>query len=201
MPKQTFYNLAEEKREKLMRAVYQELARVPFSEMSINRIVKEAEISRGSFYQYFEDKADLLSYLLSKHQTAIFGHARESLRAREGDLFAMCLDVFDFAHSHLAAERSHAFCENLFSDMRISAMLFSKQGGEGRLEELKPYIDRNKLDIRAAEDLVDMLELLFTLLGRAVAEAFYDPESFCAVRERYRARMTLLRRGMSVSKE
>ena len=48
MPTETFYNLPEEKRGRLVKAIYLELARVPFSEMSINRIIKEAQISRGS---------------------------------------------------------------------------------------------------------------------------------------------------------
>ena len=42
-----------------MNAIMHELMRVPFSEISINKIIHEANISRGSFYQYFNDKYDL----------------------------------------------------------------------------------------------------------------------------------------------
>ena len=53
MPTSTFFNLPPPKRERLLRAAVEEFSRKPFGEASINRIVQKAEISRGSFYQYF----------------------------------------------------------------------------------------------------------------------------------------------------
>ena len=49
MPSQTFYNLPPAKREKLLRAARAEFARVPYDQVSINRIVRAAGIPRGSF--------------------------------------------------------------------------------------------------------------------------------------------------------
>ena len=60
MIKQTFYNLPETKRERIYQAIKTEFDRVPLDKISINSIIKEANISRGSFYQYFESKEDLL---------------------------------------------------------------------------------------------------------------------------------------------
>ena len=65
MPTQRFFNLKEEKRRAIVRAAVHEFSRVPYSVASINQIIKEADISRGSFYTYFEDKDDLLQYLVS----------------------------------------------------------------------------------------------------------------------------------------
>ena len=65
MPTQTFFRLPEEKRERLTDAAWREFLAVSYAEASINRIVREAQIPRGSFYQYFEDKEDLFFYLLS----------------------------------------------------------------------------------------------------------------------------------------
>ena len=48
----------------ILEAAANEFARVPYSAASINQIIKEAEISRGSFYTYFEDKDDLMRYML-----------------------------------------------------------------------------------------------------------------------------------------
>jgi TetR/AcrR family transcriptional regulator len=58
MPKQTFYNLEKEKKDRLLEACFEEFSQYTFTESSINRIIKSAEISRGSFYQYFENKED-----------------------------------------------------------------------------------------------------------------------------------------------
>jgi AcrR family transcriptional regulator len=58
MPKQTFYNLEKDKKDRLLEACFEEFSQYTFTESSINRIIKSAEISRGSFYQYFENKED-----------------------------------------------------------------------------------------------------------------------------------------------
>lgn len=65
MPKQTFLNLPEEKRNAIVNAAIDEFAEYGFESASINRIVANSGISKGSFYQYFEDKRDVFMHLLS----------------------------------------------------------------------------------------------------------------------------------------
>ncbi|MDN6397966.1 MAG: TetR/AcrR family transcriptional regulator, partial [Alkalibacterium sp.] len=50
MPTQTFFNLSEEKRERLIAGAMKEFSAKPLNEASISNIVKNSEISRGSFY-------------------------------------------------------------------------------------------------------------------------------------------------------
>ena len=64
MPTQRFLKLKEEKKQAILEAAVHEFSRVPYSSASINQIIKEADISRGSFYTYFEDKDDLMRYML-----------------------------------------------------------------------------------------------------------------------------------------
>ena len=64
MPKQTFLNLPEEKRRSITNAAIDEFADYGFEVSSINRIVANSGISKGSFYQYFEDKMDVFKYLM-----------------------------------------------------------------------------------------------------------------------------------------
>jgi AcrR family transcriptional regulator len=65
MPKPTFLNLPEEKREKIISAAVDEFADYGFESASINRIVANSGIAKGSFYQYFENKMDVFMHLLS----------------------------------------------------------------------------------------------------------------------------------------
>ena len=37
-----------------------------YDDASINQMIQESDISRGSFYMYFHDKEDLYFYLLGK---------------------------------------------------------------------------------------------------------------------------------------
>ena len=66
MPTLTFDRLDPAKKERLMNALIDEFSQVPFSQASINRIIKEAGIPRGSFYQYFADKEDAYRTVLMR---------------------------------------------------------------------------------------------------------------------------------------
>ena len=64
MPKQTFFNLPDEKRQTILDLAIEEFAEHDYKNASISRIVARAGIAKGSFYQYFEDKKDLYLYLI-----------------------------------------------------------------------------------------------------------------------------------------
>ncbi len=64
MPKATFFNLPEQKRNRFLSIAIDEFARNPYDVASISNIVREVGIAKGSFYQYFEDKQDLYHYLV-----------------------------------------------------------------------------------------------------------------------------------------
>jgi AcrR family transcriptional regulator len=65
MPKQTFLNLPEEKRNHIINVAINEFVEYGFENASTNRLVSKSGISKGSFYQYFEDKLDVFMYLIS----------------------------------------------------------------------------------------------------------------------------------------
>ena len=65
MPTERFNKLPEEKKKAIRDAAMEECIRVPFEKVSINKIIQNAGISRGSFYTYFEDKRDLVRYIFS----------------------------------------------------------------------------------------------------------------------------------------
>ncbi len=64
MPTETFFNLPEEKRERILALAIDEFAENDYTSASISRLVAHAGIAKGSFYQYFADKQDLYLYLL-----------------------------------------------------------------------------------------------------------------------------------------
>jgi len=63
LPTQTFFNLPDEKRERIIDVAIREFATYSFDQSSIARIIENAGIPRGSFYQYFENLKDLYKYI------------------------------------------------------------------------------------------------------------------------------------------
>jgi len=62
MPKETFFNLNEEKQEKIMRSAVHEFQGSGFENGNVGRIAKNAGVAKGSMYQYFENKKELFLY-------------------------------------------------------------------------------------------------------------------------------------------
>ncbi|MEC9490409.1 MAG: TetR/AcrR family transcriptional regulator [Halanaerobiales bacterium] len=70
MPKQTLFNLSQSKQQRIIEAAVEEFAAHPYLKTSINRIIDQADISKGSFYQYFENKKDLYKYIIDQASAA-----------------------------------------------------------------------------------------------------------------------------------
>jgi len=59
MPTQTFLNLPKEKQERILHAAIEEFGKRNVNEANLSNIISAAGISRGSLYQYFENKEDM----------------------------------------------------------------------------------------------------------------------------------------------
>lgn len=66
MPKDTFFNLTEKKRNRIIDSAMLEFSKAHYNKVTIDSIVNGAGIPKGSFYQYFKNKDDLYKYLFSR---------------------------------------------------------------------------------------------------------------------------------------
>lgn len=61
MPRPRFFKLDPEKRRRILEAAAVEFAANGYENASLNRAIEEAGLSKGAFYYYFDDKADLFA--------------------------------------------------------------------------------------------------------------------------------------------
>lgn len=66
MPRPRFARLEPDRRHALLDAAAEEFATHGFSGASLNRVIETAGLSKGAFYYYFDDKADLLATVLER---------------------------------------------------------------------------------------------------------------------------------------
>ncbi len=201
MPTSTFFNLPEEKREKLILAIKDEFSRVSFDEVSINKIVHAAEIPRGSFYQYFADKNDMLSFILSEYMKQMLDHIKQYLAENDGDIFGMFYDILDFTISFVTEEKGNNFCTNLFADIKVNSEFYFKipRGSPETeaMKELQPYINLNMLDLRNKDDFICMLGVLISVCRDAIVEVFLNLAQRETIKTRYKQKLELLKRGFA----
>src|SRR5690625_320078 len=117
LPKQTFFNLPEEKQETLIQAAKNEFSRVPLNEASIANIVKNAQIPRGSFYQYFEDKEDAFFYLLELATKVNKDKFIFLLKETDGDLAETFIALFKQMLTEFKNPENRHFFKNIFLNM------------------------------------------------------------------------------------
>lgn len=93
MPTSTYYNLKEDKKNRIELAIKKEFSRAPLGEMSVKNIVTDSKIARGSFYQYFESKEDVIDYIINKEFEKELKKMSRTLDANNRDIFK-CIPLF-----------------------------------------------------------------------------------------------------------
>lgn len=117
MPKELFYTISQDKRERLLQVSMEEFSKNLFYEVSINQIVKRADIARGSFYQYFEDKEDLYFFIINRVLSEKISEFSGLISDEEMDIFAVYRKLFLLNLKMLSDERYQSFFKNLYLSM------------------------------------------------------------------------------------
>ena len=168
MPKETFYRLPDEKRERIMAAAEREFLENSFEAASINRIIKEAAIPSGSFYQYFEDKKDIFLYIVSTHKNEAFGFVESFIKDSDGDVFSFMRKAIDFMISAECSEKVEGM-KRIFSQPWVFDMIVSDTM-KGKQEEANTpkgimfkYIDKNQLNVENDDELIALINIFASI--------------------------------------
>jgi AcrR family transcriptional regulator len=89
MPKPTWDNLDERRRERVLHAAMAEFGQHGYSGGSLNVIAREAGVAKGSLFQYFDDKLDFFAHVAEQASVTIYAAMAPHLTpAPEGRSFA-----------------------------------------------------------------------------------------------------------------
>lgn len=204
MPTATFFRLPEEKRGRLIDACWAELAQVRFTDVSINQIITAAHIPRGSFYQYFDDKDDLIRYLLEDMRQYFITLLRDILVEAKGDLFALPLTAYDrFISQRGDTDPMLALFIQLVTlnkGLDLQNFIGAPQSFPGGRQSFLPdplweVVDPALLRHSGREYAEQVFHLACAVLAFAIVETLRDPSQSPRVRELAKERVDLLRYG------
>lgn len=191
MPSKTFLNLPSEKQKMLIDASLKEFYRVPYTEASINQIILNAHISRGSFYTYFTDKNDLFGYLLELQKQRIFSLTKEVFISCNGDIRESFLKLYDIFTDEIKTNDMSLFLRNIFLYFNICKEKFTRPGHAFYLY-VKSVIESSQLK---DEDLEFVFHLFMHNLLIGITEAVkHQYDDF--VRIQYRHKVDILCYGI-----
>ncbi|HLQ74362.1 MAG TPA: TetR/AcrR family transcriptional regulator [Bacillota bacterium] len=202
MPKQTFFNLPAEKQQAIITTAISEFARVPFQDASIANIIKDADISRGSFYQYFEDKEDLFFYLLTEEMEQRHANFITELKRRNGDILSTLVELFKQTLKQFDDERLKEFYKNVFLHLNYKtekaiANSMSDNKFNKRYEEIKPYINKQYLNVENDEELFHTVQLISAIMMQNFVLKFAKNLSNEEVLDSFSIQLKLLKRGIT----
>ena len=197
MPSETFLRLPEEKRARLMDAAWEEVLRVPFEEVSINKIILRARIPRGSFYQYFADKKDLFFYLLGDMMRYLLGEYSRILRQQEGDMFRAQLACYDlvvrqqtqdaqFARGVEILQRNPVFLVQQIVENQVAYCIW---------EAVKEHVDITMFRGEDEELAKQTLIISLVMLVMSMTDAIARPEERELCRQTLLMRLDILKHG------
>lgn len=172
MPKETFYNLNEEKKEKIEKAIINEFSRNSFEKASISNIIEEAKIPRGSFYQYFDDKEDAVKYIIEKFMNIQKQRIEAIIHQNKGDIFKTSIDIFEYIVNENIKEDDMQLCKNIFQKLKEENISILE---EVRKEASKRYnenakIDEEILNISQDEEIKYMIRILTSVIRMEIID-------------------------------
>lgn len=201
MPTQCFFNLPYEKQMKIVGASLCELSRVPSDKISINQIIQTAGISRGSFYQYFEDKSDLLDYILSDFKNIIQKCFRKNLEKYNGNLFKMTEAVYEEIILLGKDEHNLKIMKNFLLGIkftkndRISFMKLLDINEEFIEDMFLPYIEKNSFRDSSKNFIKAIIEIICFLMKQSFTDIFSDYGNLEIYKKDFYIQLDIIRHG------
>ena len=203
MPTETFYKLAKDKQEKIINSAKKEFSRVPFSETSIKNIVEEAGIARGSFYQYFDTKEDLLSYIMKEYLEKLNGIMEKTIEKSNGDIFEVFTKMYDYTILKCTNDEDIKFYRLVFANIKANSdtivpIMHIKKPKEEIIDYEK--FNTDNLNIRKKEDIKIIGKILALITKTSIAEVLSGKISKKEGKKQYTYKMNLLKNGMLLNK-
>lgn len=204
MPKERFFNLPEEKRLRIYQAAYEELSRVSYDELSINQIIRKAGIPRGSFYQYFQDKEDLLVYMMEGYRECLMENIRKALAESNGDIFYVYWEVLCQMIAFGEQEEHYRIMKNVFSGLHVAEIKSFEifcEINEEFVKEVYQMVDLSRFKPAGLEKFKELVELLGILTRNAGVEIFSDITRKEVVMKKVKLRLEIIKHGVLKKEE
>lgn len=198
MPKETFYHLKTEKREKVEKAIENEFGRTTLEKASISKIIEEAQIPRGSFYQYFEDKEDAIKYIMKKYILLEKETMKRILLQTRGNIFEATLKNFDYMALELEGNPKITLYKNIMQELKKNNInLLNSIEEEKSIEEIHGLIDTSILNIKEENELKDMIKIISIVTRTANINVCSGNISIQEARDELEKQIDILKRGMA----
>lgn len=170
MIKPTFYNLPKEKRNKIIEVTRKEFSQGHKKKITINNVIEKAGISRGSFYQYFDDKLDLVSIVVDDMLEKVSSFLQKELITNNGNIFIIPLKIYDIMiaqNNDLSKLMSIGFQNDQNSDLVEDYMQY-RWHHNSPFDNILKYIDTSDFEDKSEDNISCVVYMLMGLIKTSI---------------------------------
>ena len=201
MIKRTFYNLPAEKREKIIEVTRKEFRKGNKQKITINSVIKKAGISRGSFYQYFDDKLDLVELVTDDMLAQIGKFVRDELILNGGNLFEIPMRIFDLSVHGGSQDNLSDILTLTDSRNQNSALISDYMEYRTTIPDVfgsfEKYIDRSAFNTKDDEDIKCVVFMMFDAIKVAVFNVNKNPKDVEKERLLLHKKIKIIKKGIT----
>lgn len=192
MPTVLFESLSESKKSLIIKASIKEFSECSYENASINSIIKEANISRGSFYQYFEDKEDLYIYIMTESFRKAFFLFEPIINNNSISIKNKILGIFDKTISY--GEDAKLFVKMILN-MKYAHHKILIEEVEKIFKNKKTCFDELKLNDNQTKAFFD---LIFTSFGVECFSVLTGKTSYEESRKLLQLKIDIIKGGLKL---
>ena len=173
MPTRTFLNLKKEKKDRIEKALIHEFSKSTFEQASITNIIKEANIPRGSFYQYFEDKKDAVKYIIEKFILMDYEKMSTYLKETDGNIFKTALKIYDYRTEENILNFNIGIAKNILGELRKNNInVFENMEILKNEKSLIEFINKDILDLEDENDIYYFIKIITSITRSVTTDVF-----------------------------
>jgi len=175
MPRDTFFNLPEDKRCKILEAAKAEFSEHELYKSRVSNIIKNAEIPRGSFYQYFEDLEDLYYFVIDEFFEGFYYHGGK-YSDETNDLFEFSINSFEYDYDAYTNDKRHRFMMNIMKSISHNedyVQRFNKKREE-YIFSILDKMDLSSIKFTEPEDLLKMYIMIQDVKRNVIRKSLID---------------------------
>lgn len=200
MALEAFNNLKEKKRIYILDAISKCLRSTSYDELSVNDIVAEADISRGSFYNYFADKSDAVKSLVSSKVKEHYDMYVNAIIASNYSLFEGTRKVYTEIAVKLSDEINFTIMKNLKFFSELAFETIKSNTFEQKLDQIVTWLIDNTVEgktvLNTKSKMTNTLDMILTVTLNSIFEQTITKEHPFEDNSDYEYKLSVLEKGI-----
>ena len=201
MPKSTFLNLPNEKKQRLIEILLENFSARHISQVKVADIVEDMAMSRGAFYKYFEDLEDAYTYTIQYYSIQIHRDILKYISQNKQDFFqgienylAWCSEL-EQKSSYWQAIRFLTRSDDFTNHQRTKPSAES-----GRLKEWFKLLKANGFHITSEEEAISFLYFVMDLVINSLTDYIANDWTTDELLQDYRYKLKWLQKGLKTER-